>query len=642
MSSSRERSNSPHRSRPSPEPSSQTIGTHVCICTHTSRVPRPRNAFILYRQHHHSIVVAENPGKSNPEISKIIGEQWRSLPQKEKEFWIHLGDEEKKSHLERFPDYRYQPRRSSKRNSSASSSSYSNAQSSNDSGICPVCKGITPAGLNQSINNVNNAATNQQNQTPQQQQHHPPPPPPAPAGTPPAGDPQSPHNKYPQQFHHQQFPRMYFEEKHSSTSSSSSRYSAGSFSSISSSRSSAASLASRSSVSSDAAHPPHASSGLPRIIPRPQDELPSGGPPPPPQQHSPATPPPGSQVLAWPFNYPRSPHDSPPPPPPPPKPQGFAYPPPHPHHLAHHHPAPVPGPLSTVQEEELRAKKRRMSSHYDPVSQLPQATSRMERYQSAVALVTSQQQQTPQISELSVREKADILSMVCEPAAGVGPMIAVEGKDHEMVQRLCHLLSERLEGPTISDGLFCSSVIARDQPHHLTHPAAVNMWKIAWLHQLVADLPTRRVNYTVLGGYLMAIADELAMQDPVLPKYDNRPPPASSSNVSSAHSSPGLSSDTDTASSISLAPRPASTGGFAESDTHLDYRHRWMSSVNMLKGLPAPDYLVYVQSAGLTQAEVAVAELKSGMKMLVLGGNKNLEDKLVDKIYDVIIQQQQK
>lgn len=100
-----------------------------------TRVPRPRNAFILYRQHHHSIVVAENPGKSNPEISKIIGEQWRSLAQTEKDFWVQLSDEEKRSHLERFPDYRYQPRRNPKKNGGE-----------NNSGVCPVCRGITSAG----------------------------------------------------------------------------------------------------------------------------------------------------------------------------------------------------------------------------------------------------------------------------------------------------------------------------------------------------------------------------------------------------------------------------------------------------------------------------------------------------------------
>lgn len=120
-----------------PGTSTMALSSHICICPNTARVPRPRNAFILYRQHHHAKVVAAYPGKTNPEISKIIGERWRSLAQEEKDFWIHLGDEEKKSHLERFPDYRYQPRRSSRKSGSGPTDSLP--------GICPICKGITSA-----------------------------------------------------------------------------------------------------------------------------------------------------------------------------------------------------------------------------------------------------------------------------------------------------------------------------------------------------------------------------------------------------------------------------------------------------------------------------------------------------------------
>ncbi|KAK7207320.1 high mobility group box domain-containing protein [Myxozyma melibiosi] len=64
----------------------------ICLCPQVARVPRPRNAFILYRQHHHASVVADHPGKTNPEISKIIGEQWRHLSPDEKAVWQRLGD----------------------------------------------------------------------------------------------------------------------------------------------------------------------------------------------------------------------------------------------------------------------------------------------------------------------------------------------------------------------------------------------------------------------------------------------------------------------------------------------------------------------------------------------------------------------
>lgn len=49
-------------------------------------------AFILYRQHYQSIVVAHNPGMANPEISKVIGEQWRQLSEEEKSKWKALAE----------------------------------------------------------------------------------------------------------------------------------------------------------------------------------------------------------------------------------------------------------------------------------------------------------------------------------------------------------------------------------------------------------------------------------------------------------------------------------------------------------------------------------------------------------------------
>jgi HMG box factor len=49
-------------------------------------------AFILYRQHYQAAVVAQNPGLANPEISKIIGEQWRKLPQATKDEWKNLAE----------------------------------------------------------------------------------------------------------------------------------------------------------------------------------------------------------------------------------------------------------------------------------------------------------------------------------------------------------------------------------------------------------------------------------------------------------------------------------------------------------------------------------------------------------------------
>ncbi|KAI9158508.1 Repressor of filamentous growth 1 [Paramyrothecium foliicola] len=92
----------------------------LCICTPAPKIPRPRNAFILYRQHHQAQVTAQNPKLSNPEISKIIGLQWKSEKPEVKDIWKKLAEEEKQRHQRQYPEYRYQPRRGSKGLSSRS------------------------------------------------------------------------------------------------------------------------------------------------------------------------------------------------------------------------------------------------------------------------------------------------------------------------------------------------------------------------------------------------------------------------------------------------------------------------------------------------------------------------------------------
>ncbi|EGZ70041.1 hypothetical protein NEUTE2DRAFT_91123 [Neurospora tetrasperma FGSC 2509] len=92
----------------------------ICLCTPAPKVPRPRNAFILYRQHHQARVVADHPGLANPEISKIIGEKWRAESDLHKEEWKQLAEEEKLHHQRKYPEYKYQPRRGNKHTSTSS------------------------------------------------------------------------------------------------------------------------------------------------------------------------------------------------------------------------------------------------------------------------------------------------------------------------------------------------------------------------------------------------------------------------------------------------------------------------------------------------------------------------------------------
>ncbi|EMR65965.1 putative hmg box protein [Eutypa lata UCREL1] len=136
---------------PAPLGSAGSIGPGkelICLCTKAPKVPRPRNAFILYRQHHQAQVAAEHPGLANPEISKLIGEQWREQPDDVKASWKRLAEEEKVRHRHQFPDYRYQPRRGgNKQNANGVSGSHNSGNArpvsanGEDPGRCLKCGG---------------------------------------------------------------------------------------------------------------------------------------------------------------------------------------------------------------------------------------------------------------------------------------------------------------------------------------------------------------------------------------------------------------------------------------------------------------------------------------------------------------------
>ncbi|KAH4225989.1 hypothetical protein HBI06_111250 [Parastagonospora nodorum] len=134
--------NSPTDIRSPPSATSTGSGElpqHVCLCQPEPKIPRPRNAFILYRQHHQQAIIASNPGLNNPDISKIIGEQWKAENEESKKVWQDLAQEEKVRHHEQYPDYRYQPRRVGKASSSPLNPSVQHTTV--DKYRCPRCGG---------------------------------------------------------------------------------------------------------------------------------------------------------------------------------------------------------------------------------------------------------------------------------------------------------------------------------------------------------------------------------------------------------------------------------------------------------------------------------------------------------------------
>ncbi|ROW16997.1 hypothetical protein VPNG_01176 [Cytospora leucostoma] len=120
-----------------PPPPLATGSDLICICPSPPKVPRPRNAFILYRQHHQAGVVVKYPGLANPDISKIIGELWREEPEEVKNYWKRLAEEEKARHQRQYPQYKYQPRRGGKGGPAARPAT----APGDDPGRCPKCHG---------------------------------------------------------------------------------------------------------------------------------------------------------------------------------------------------------------------------------------------------------------------------------------------------------------------------------------------------------------------------------------------------------------------------------------------------------------------------------------------------------------------
>lgn len=97
-----------------------------------AKIPRPPNAFILYRQHYHPIIKEAHPEFHNNDICMIslslsivdkmlmilavtLGKQWNNEPEHVKAHFKALANEAKRKHAEDYPDYQYSPRKPSEK-----------------------------------------------------------------------------------------------------------------------------------------------------------------------------------------------------------------------------------------------------------------------------------------------------------------------------------------------------------------------------------------------------------------------------------------------------------------------------------------------------------------------------------------------
>ncbi|KAK4556726.1 hypothetical protein LTR86_006297 [Recurvomyces mirabilis] len=83
----------------------------TCVCgSAKTKIPRPRNMFILWRTQNLKRIQHELNSTSQITASKLAGEQWKKLPQSERDHYRRLADAEAANHARLYPDYKFMPK----------------------------------------------------------------------------------------------------------------------------------------------------------------------------------------------------------------------------------------------------------------------------------------------------------------------------------------------------------------------------------------------------------------------------------------------------------------------------------------------------------------------------------------------------
>ncbi|CAE6444796.1 unnamed protein product [Rhizoctonia solani] len=103
-----------------------TVGPMRVAKNHSRRqppnhIPRPRNAFILYRSWYVKEGFLSGVENDHREISRIVGKIWKQLSTEEQESWKRRAENEKAEHARMYPNYKYSP--NSRRDAAAAASS---------------------------------------------------------------------------------------------------------------------------------------------------------------------------------------------------------------------------------------------------------------------------------------------------------------------------------------------------------------------------------------------------------------------------------------------------------------------------------------------------------------------------------------
>ncbi|MBO9493726.1 hypothetical protein J7438_06455 [Thalassotalea sp. G20_0] len=82
-----------------------TASTTASVKSKHNHIPRPRNAFIIFR----SIKAKEVKDCYQSELSKLVAKDWNKMSEKQKEFFVQKAKLEKAEHKKKYPDYKFHP-----------------------------------------------------------------------------------------------------------------------------------------------------------------------------------------------------------------------------------------------------------------------------------------------------------------------------------------------------------------------------------------------------------------------------------------------------------------------------------------------------------------------------------------------------
>jgi hypothetical protein len=107
------------------------------------RILRPPNAFMIYGKENRKALAQRNPGKSNKEISILLGIEWKGLPEEVKQPYRLRAKKNLESHKRQFPSYTYCPNEARKRKSGIKGGrlSFGSSKKKTGEGICRYCRG---------------------------------------------------------------------------------------------------------------------------------------------------------------------------------------------------------------------------------------------------------------------------------------------------------------------------------------------------------------------------------------------------------------------------------------------------------------------------------------------------------------------